>query len=79
MTSGILVLTEEMEKLSSRILDELQNFLVSSSGNLRDIDNGTHIKIPTGVGYVSFYKSADVWRMSFWIVEVMSNKELSMK
>jgi len=59
MTSETLQLTEEMEKLSCRILADLTSTLVNLSGNLKDIECGTHIKIPTGAGYVSYYKSSD--------------------
>ncbi len=59
MTSEILVLTEEMEKLSCRILNDLTSTLVSLSGSQKDIECGTHIKIPTGAGYVSYYKSSE--------------------
>jgi len=59
MTSETLQLTEEMEKLSCRILADLTSTLVNLSGNLKDIECGTHIKIPTGAGYVKYYKSSD--------------------
>ncbi len=59
MTSEILVLTEEMTKLSYRISADLMSTLVNLSGSLKDIECGTHIKIPTAAGYVSYYKSSD--------------------
>ncbi len=69
MTKEIQTLSEEMENLSARILSDLQSTLVNLSGNLKDIDYGTHIKIPMGAGYVKFYKSADAWNLSCWISE----------
>ncbi len=75
MTSETLILTESLEKLSQHILEELQSFLVSSSGSLMGIDSGTRIRIPTGAGYVMFYKSADSWNLNFWLCETMTEKE----
>ncbi len=59
MTSEILELTSEMEKLSARISEDLMSTLVNLSGSLTDIECGTHIKIPMDAGYVSYYKSVD--------------------
>ncbi len=59
MTKEILVLSEELEKLIDRISNDLTSTLVSLSGSLKDIECGTHIKIPTAVGYVNYYKSVD--------------------
>ncbi len=59
MTSAILVLSEEMEKLLARISEDLTSTLVNLSGSQKDIECGTHIKIPSDVGYVNYYKSAD--------------------
>ena len=53
------ILSEEMEKLLSRTSDDLMQTLVNLSGSLTDIACGTHIKIPTDAGFVSYYKSAD--------------------
>lgn len=55
----ISILSEEMEKLLSRTLDDLVSTLVNLSGSLKDIECGTHIKIPTDAGFVSYYKSAE--------------------
>jgi len=72
MTKEILVLTEEMTKLSCRILADLTSTLVNLSGNLKDIECGTHIKIPTGAGYVSYYKSSDnSEKLVMWLTEVL--------
>ncbi len=59
MTNETQQLCEEMEKLSSRISEVLKSTLVSLSGSLKDIECGTHIKIPTDVGYVNYYKSVE--------------------
>ncbi len=57
MTNATLQLTEEMMKLAERISNDLTSTLVNLSGNLKDIECGTHIKIPMDVGYVNYYKS----------------------
>ncbi len=70
MTEGIPELSKELEKLLSRTSDDLTSTLVSSSGNLKAIECGTHIKIPLGAGYVSYYKSADsTEKISMWITQ----------
>lgn len=48
-----------MEKLLDRTSEDLMSTLVNLSGSLKDIECGTHIKIPTRVGFVSYYKSAE--------------------
>ncbi len=60
-------LTEEMAKLASRIENDLLSTLVGLSGSLKDIECGTHIKIPMGVGYVNYYKSQDSESISMWL------------
>ncbi len=57
MTKETLVLYEEMQKLLDRISNDLMSTLISLDGNLKDIECGTLIKIPTAVGYVKCYKS----------------------
>ncbi len=74
MTSEITALTEEMEKLSNRISDELTSALVNWSGNLKDIDNGTHIKIPMDAGYVRLFKSSDSWNLNCWYSQNLTEK-----
>jgi len=72
MTNAIVALTEEMEKLSNRILEDLTSTLVNLSGSLTGIECGTHIKIPTGAGYVSYYKSAEGYeKITLWLTETM--------
>ncbi len=36
-------------------------------GNLKDIVNGTHIKIPTDVGYVNFYRLQNSFEITVWM------------
>ncbi len=48
-----------MEKLSNRISEDVTSTLVNLSGSLKDIECGTHIKIPTAVGYVSYFKQSE--------------------
>ncbi len=67
MTKETLVLYEETQKLLDRISTDLLSTLVSLSGSLKDIANGTLIKIPTDAGYVKFYRSADSWSLSVWL------------
>ncbi len=58
MTKEIQTLSEEMTKLLDRISNDLTSTLISLDGNLKDIECGTLIKIPTAAGYVKSYKSA---------------------
>jgi len=74
MKSETTVLTEEMEKLSSRISDELTSALVNWSGSLKDIDNGTLIKIPMDAGYVKLFKSSDSWSLNCWYSQNLTEK-----
>ncbi len=36
-------------------------------GNLKDIGNGTHIKIPMDAGYVNFYRSQNSYEITAWM------------
>ncbi len=36
-------------------------------GNLKDIGSGTHIKIPTDVGYVNFYRLQNSFEITVWM------------
>jgi hypothetical protein len=80
MTSEIPVLSEEMEKLLDRTLNDFMNTLLNLSGNQMGISVGTHIKIPMDAGYVKLYKSADSLKMSLWISnEFLTDKSLNKK
>ncbi len=41
--------------------------LKNLDGNLKDIGNGTHIKIPTDVGYVNFYRLQNSFEITVWM------------
>ncbi len=63
-----------MAKESSRILNDFMNMSKNLDGNQKDIDNGTHIKIPMDVGYVNYYKSANSFEITVWMkLEIQSN------
>ncbi len=62
----ISTLSVSLEKLSSYILKECTNMCKNLDGNLKDIGNGTHIKIPTDVGYVNFYRSPNSYEITAW-------------
>lgn len=65
-TNETPALYEELEKLLDRISNDCMSTLIDLSGNLMDIDSGTLIKIPSPVGFVKLYKSADSWKLSCW-------------
>lgn len=65
-TSVTQTLSVELEKLSTRIEEELMNFLVNLDGSLKGIDSGILIKIPLGAGYVSFSSSESAYEMRLW-------------
>ncbi len=74
MVWTISTLSAELEKLLTRISSDLQNTLVNLDGSLKDIDNGTHIRIPMDAGYVNYYKSETSCEISLWIKERISQK-----
>ncbi len=75
MTEKIIqTLTEQMENLLNRGYQEYLNTLVNLSGSLKDIECGTHIKIPIPAGYVSCYKSDEALKVSFWISDTIQEK-----
>ncbi len=63
----ISTLSVQMEKLLNLILQEFMSTCKSLDGNLKDIGNGTHIKIPTDAGYVNFYRSANSFEITAWM------------
>ncbi len=67
----IQTLTEAMENLLTNGYQEFLNTLVNLSGNLKDIECGTHIKIPIPVGYVSCYRSEEALKLSLWISDTV--------
>ncbi len=68
------MLSSELEKLGTRMLTDLESFLVEYDGNLKDISPGTHIKIPLGAGYVNFWISPIdcSTTISFWLKETLT-------
>ncbi len=70
----ILILSELMEKFSALTSADFMNMCKNLDGNLKDIGNGTHIKIPTDVGYVNFYRSANSFEITAWMkLEIQDN------
>ncbi len=46
-------------------------------GNLKAIANGTHIKIPTDVGYVNFYRLQNSFEITVWMkYEIQDNLKI---
>ncbi len=70
----IQTLTESMESLLTSSYQEYLNTLVNLSGSLKDIECGTHIKIPIPAGYVSCYKSDEALKLSLWISDTIQTK-----
>ena len=80
MTNVTPALSEEMEKLLDRTLNDFMSTLVNLSGSQMDISDGTLIKIPMDAGYVKLFKSADSLKMSLWISnELLTDKTLNKK
>ncbi len=76
----ILTLSALMEKLSKLISHEFTNTSKSLDGNLKDIGNGTHIKIPTDVGYVNFYRSANSYEITAWMkLNIQDNLQIKLE
>ncbi len=68
------MLTLEVEKVGTRMLEDLESFLVELDGNLKDISPGTHIRIPLGAGYVNCWISATDCSMTAYLKESMMLK-----
>ncbi len=60
-----------MANLLDRTVNDLMSTLVNLSGNLKDIECGTRIKIPIRAGYVNFYKSVESYEITLWLKEAM--------
>ncbi len=69
----ILTLSALMEKFSVLTSLEFMNMCKNLDGNLKDIGNGTHIKIPTDVGYVNFYRSANSFEITVWMKSIIQD------
>ncbi len=58
------------DKLAKTLWDTSQEWLNMSrnlDGNLKDIGNGTHIKIPMDAGYVNFYRLQNSYEITVWM------------
>ncbi len=77
MTNEISTLSEEMANLLDRTVNDLMSTLVNLSGNLKDIECGTRIKIPIRAGYVNFYKSVESLEITLWLKETMMETEMT--
>ncbi len=76
MTKEIQVLSEELEKMLTHTVQEFLHMFKNLSGNQMDIECGTHIRIPTAAGYVSFYKLQDnSVRLTLYLSDSMSLDE----
>ncbi len=60
-------MSELLGKTLQTTSKEWENMLRSLDGNLKDIGNGTHIKIPTDAGYVNFYRSQNSYETTVWM------------
>ncbi len=70
-------LTGSMENLLQITYQEYQNFLVNWSGSLKDIECGTHIRIPIRAGYVNCYKSEEGLKVSLWYSDTLTEQKES--
>ncbi len=69
-----------MEKLLKLISLEFMSTSKNLDGNLKDIVNGTHIKIPTDVGYVNFYRSVNSFEITAWMkLNIQDNLQIKME
>ncbi len=49
-------------------------------GNLKDIGNGTHIKIPMDAGYVNFYRLQNSYEITAWMkLEIQDNLKIALE
>ncbi len=70
-------LSEAMENYSKVICKEFMSMCKNLDGNLKAIGSGTHIKIPTDVGYVNFYRSANSYETTVWMkCEIQDNLQI---
>ncbi len=63
----ISTLSESLTKILRTTSKEWENTLKNLDGNLKDIGNGTHIKIPMDAGYVNFYRSQNSFETTVWM------------
>ncbi len=60
-------MSESLKKTLLLTSKEWQNMSKNLDGNLKDIGNGTHIKIPMDAGYVNFYRSQNSYEITVWM------------
>ncbi len=60
-------MSELLKNQSSNILKDFKNMSRNCDGSQKDIDSGTHIKIPMDVGYVNYYKSVNSFEITVWM------------
>ncbi len=76
----ISTLSGLMEKYSNLTLADFTSMCKNLDGNLKDIGSGTHIKIPTGVGYVNFYRSANLYEITVWMkLSIQDNLKIKLE
>ncbi len=75
MVWTISTLSAELEKLLTRISNDLVNTLVNLDGSLKDIGSGTHIKIPMDVGFVNYYRLPKSCEITIYLKERLVEKE----
>ncbi len=63
----ISTLSGRLENYSKNTLNAFTSMCRNLDGNLKDIGSGTHIKIPTDVGYVNYYRSANSYEITVWM------------
>ncbi len=76
----ISTLSALLEKYSVITSSDFQSISKNLDGNLRDIVNGTHIKIPTDVGYVNFYRSQNSFEITVWMkINIQDNLKIALE
>ncbi len=68
------ILSEYLEKYSAITYCDFLSILANLDGKVKDIANGTHIKIPTDAGYVNFYKSQNSLEITVWMKSNIQEK-----
>ncbi len=76
----ISTLSELLEKTLELTSKEWLSMSKNLDGNLKDIANGTHIKIPTGAGYVNFYRLPNSYEITVWTkLEIQDNLKIALE
>ncbi len=69
-----------LEKILQSTSTEWLNMSKNLDGNLKDIANGTHIKIPMDAGYVNFYRLQNSFEITVWMkLEVQDNQRVALE